>query len=601
MLYLIRIVCLACGVILPQLASANVAVLANRTVSAINVELREIGTSSRNMIIQSGDSQPVFFQHAMQIRFGDVLQPQQLLLQPGCAYFFRRGASDKQLQLEQIGLGESSAKPATGSSTIVVAKRDPVTISVKLFADENEPTHRSIWEPKLRKRVVEASQILERHSGVRLNIVEVGTWDSDEKQHNFLLSLREFEKEVETEPGQLAIGFSSQYRASRGRAHLGVTRQPMHSHILLKERSRDLLEGERLELLVHELGHYLGASHSPEPQSVMRPVLTRGLQRSVGARIQFDPVNALVMGLIADDMRQHGVRDFRKLSKPTRERLKQIYGVLQQAIPHDPAARQFIRALNLISRAQRVPVVRPRPAQRTPPLAQDTRKILEGLLVVANELNHGAQADGAQLSGDELTNAYVRQAAQSATRLRSANAKRALLLALGIFMDSTDTLRTFPGTATFVGQVESAEQHTDRVDQMGEPTMRDRSDLVKHFFVSAHLVVVGGAEAAAKAGLAKEMLDSQGGTGFSFIDMAANHAGIVFAERLLEDQLKLSELGATFHVDDFLPTLRGLEEGLTSTELQEKFGGDDQPTISKAIENIEARVLRLPVYDRPSE
>ncbi|NOZ40163.1 MAG: matrixin family metalloprotease [Planctomycetes bacterium] len=584
--------------------------LANRTVATISVEIVRAGKLPEDLTIPSGDSQPVFFQSSLQVRFGDMLKRHQFALQAGNAYFFVRGADGEALRLEQIGLGEEAQDAKTlrvknqkdkknlpGSATKKGRKKvpdtfDPVTITVKILADDNEPTHRRIWEPKLRQRIAEASEILERQSGVRLKVVEVTTWKSNKKQRNFSQTLREFERNVKTQPAQLAIGFSSQYQAARGRSHLGVTRWPMHTHILLRERSRNLLEAEKLELLVHELGHYLGASHSPEPQSVMRPMLTRGQQRGVGSRIQFDPVNALIIAMIGEEMRQHGVRDVRKISKPTIQRLRQIYGILKQAMPHDPAAQQYLRILNLVSAPKQVANTLPKSAAL---LLHDTRKVLSHLVTVAQQ----QQAASEKISSDELTNLYVQQAALSATNLRSGNAKQAMLLALGIFMDDTHTLRTAPLLGTFIGRVESEQQYSERLEIMGNPTMRERSDLTKHFFVSAHLVVAGGKLATVSAGLAKEMKDSQGGTGFSFIDMAANRAGIVFAEHVLAGKISLDDLARKFHVDDYLPTLRGLEEGLTADDLQKNYGGAGQPTLAEEIDQIEQRVLDLPAYDRP--
>jgi len=600
-------------------------VLANRTVSTITVEVIHGGELPKNLTIPSGDSQPVFFRNLLQVRFGESLQRQHFSLQAGSAYFFARGADGETLQLERIGLGEQETPGGIQSRESRVPGKamprlplvsghltlDSTTIAIKLLADDNEPTHRRIWEPKLRQRIAAASQVLQRQAGVRLKVVEVATWESDEKQKNFAQTLREFERKVNKGPAQLVIGFSSQYQAARGRSHLGVTRWPMHTHILLRERSRNLLETEKIELLVHELGHYLGASHSPEPQSVMRPVLTRGQQRGVGSRIQFDPVNALIIAMIGEEMRQHGVRSVRQLSKPTVRRLKQIYGVLELTMPHDPAARQYLRILDLMSVPKKqVTDTRPQPI---PPLVKETRQILTQLLVTAgqqrhnntlknnalknNASNNNASKEDAVLSGDELTNLYVRQAASTASRLRSTNAKRAMLLALGIFMDDTDTLRSVPGIGSFIGRVESEQQRDERIEVMGNPTMRERSDLTKHFFVSAHLVVAGGKLATVSAGLAKEMKDAQGGTGFSFVDMAANRAGIAFAEHMLADNFSLPELARRFHVDDYLPSLRGLEEDLTSADLQNNYGGEDQTTVAEEIDQIEQRVLELPVYD----
>ena len=602
-LYFLRLCCflLACLFAFP--AWAKVVVLANRTVSSITVGVVREGKLPKNLTIPSGDSQPVFFQRSLQVRFGKGLPQQQFPLHASSAYFFVRGEDGETLRLEQIGLGEqpkgvesresrvkSQGKPSSplvsGLSTL-----DSSTITVKILADENEPTHRRVWEPKLRKRVAEASKILERHSGIRLKVVEVTTWESDEKQRDFRQTLREFEQNVKTQPAQLAIGFSSQYKAARGRSHLGVTRWPMHTHILLRERSRNLLEAEKIELLVHELGHYLGASHSPEPQSVMRPLLTRGLQRGVGARIQFDPVNALIIAIMGEEIRQHGMRNIKMLSKPTSARLRQIYEVLQQTMPRDPAAQQYIKILDRISAPKAT--AQQRATLPAAPLVQDTRKVLAALISIAQQqsiLKEGT-------TGDELTNKYVRQAAQSASRLRSANAQRAMLLALGIFLDDTRTLRSVPGIGSFIKSVESDAQRNQRIKLMGTPTMRDRADLTKHFFVSAHLVVVGGKSATSAAGLAKEMKDAQGGTGFSFVDMAANQAGIAFAEHVLSGALPLAELARGFHVDDYLPTLRGLKEGYTSADLQKNYGGEDQTTLAEEIDQIKQRVLDLPAYD----
>ncbi len=570
---------------------AEVTVLANRTISTITVEVIRSGELPKNLAIRSGESLPVFFQRSLQVRFGQGLSRQEYALQANSAYFFLRTAASDTLQLEQIGLGESTEKSQTPVAPKLGRLQPAVTIGVKLLVDEDEPTHRKIWEPKLRNRIAKASAIIERQSGVRLKIVAVETWASDDKQHNFSQTLREFERKVKPKPSQLAIGFSSQFRATRGRTHMGGTRWPLHSHILLKERSRNLLEAERLELLVHELGHYLGASHSPEPQSVMRPLLTRGPQRGVGSRIQFDPVNALLMAMTGDEMRRNGVRSVANLSPRTVLRMEQIYRVLQETMPYDPAARQYLR---ILARAKAPPQADEAEQPLVTPLVKETRDILEHLLQVAHRQN---EAGAEPYVGDELTNFYVRQACQAAGRSRSANSKRAMLLALGIFMDDGQMLRSFPGTGAFIRAVESESQREERLRVMGKPTMRERRDLVKHFFVSAHLVVVGGAKTTAGAGLAKEMLDARGGTGFSFIDMAANRAGILFAERLLVKKLSLAKLSRGFHVDDYLPTLVGLKEGLTTEDLQKSFGGPGQPTVVQQLDQIEQRVLSLPVYD----
>ena len=122
------------------------------------------------------------------------------------------------------------------------------------------------------KRVAEASTILEAQVRMRLEVVGVQTWKSNNRTTKFIESLSEFEKAVDPFPGRLVIGFTSQYHVPKGRVHLGGTRGPLHTHILIREWSKHVGESERLELLVHELGHYFGSAHSPEKASVMRPI-----------------------------------------------------------------------------------------------------------------------------------------------------------------------------------------------------------------------------------------------------------------------------------------------------------------------------------------
>ena len=120
---------------------------------------------------------------------------------------------------------------------------------------------------------------------------------------------------------------------------------PFRSHILIREWALHVSEAERLELLIHELGHHLGAAHSPEPDSVMRPILGDRRARRLSFPIRFDAVNTLAMNLLAEEIRLRNVRSIADLSIPTRTRLRQVFTQLAYALPKDPAARQYLRLL----------------------------------------------------------------------------------------------------------------------------------------------------------------------------------------------------------------------------------------------------------------
>jgi len=564
-------------------AAAEVAVLSNRTGREIIVDVTPGGGTAHALAIGSGDSRPVFFQRMATVRFGNRFATQSQELVSGAAYFFASEADGQTLRMERIGLGPSDSQPKELAPFNPNAHFNSavVTIPIKIAVDDDEPTHRTVWEPRLRDRIEQASKVLEQYCGVKLLVVSVANWESDDKVRDFSRSMAEFEREVPATPAMLVVGFSSQYDFTVGPVHMGGSRGPLHPHILLKERAPNLREPEKLELLVHELSHFLGASHSPEPTSVMRPMLSISQLRSAGAKIYIDPVNTLLMSLMSDELRQGGVKTFADVSDSTKQRMLEIYQILQQALPGDPAAIQYQRILGF---------------SNSPQLSQEVRALLGQLTQFARYEQARADKAGVPIAGDDLTARYVREAAAIAAEIDSPDAAKAMFLALGIFMDDSATLRTFPGTSSLVTQAETDEQRRNRLSVLGRPAMQGRPDIAKHFFVSAHLLVALGGGAARSAGLAKETLDAQGGSGFSFADMAANRAGIIFAEKVLAGQITLDQIANSFTVDKFLPAIDDLAEGLNAKKLRSKLSNDAQGNLSAELQRIEQRILDLPIY-----
>jgi hypothetical protein len=217
-----------------------------------------------------------------------------------------------------------------------------VVLRVKILVDEEEATRPNIWHKRLTDRVNKASEIISRYADVKLAVQSYGTWDSDDSIQDFSQSLRELEREVKPSPAQIVIGFSSQYRFQYGRNHLGGTRGPMNPYVLIRENARTVLEPERLEVLVHELGHFLGAAHSGRPQSVMRPVVGDGQARAKSYQIAFDPHNAEILRMVSGELRNRRVRGFHQLSATTLKKLRPHYAALVQEAPDDPAAARFL-------------------------------------------------------------------------------------------------------------------------------------------------------------------------------------------------------------------------------------------------------------------
>ena len=367
------VICLA---VWQRCATAAVAILANRTSSPIRFTSQSLfpqasrSADTKGALEKSPDDSQRHERHVVQpgecialsVETGQRLSIHGAdfggyELQPYHVYYF--GATRaKTIELREIGLHAAQEPqnarrpPFIGAgSDLAAAQSDEDeaqhnrrrTIRVAVFADDEERAVDQLWKKRFQDRIAAASQILERSCGMRLAVQSFGRWESDDRVNDFDLSLREFERNVK-KPAEahVAIGFSSQYTITRGRTHLGGTHGPMNSHILLREWSQHVSEPERLELLVHELGHFLGSVHSPESNSVMRSVLGDRQARARAFRIAFDPVNALAMSIVGEEIRDRGISSFAQLSEPARARLEGIYTTLAQALPDDPAAASYL-------------------------------------------------------------------------------------------------------------------------------------------------------------------------------------------------------------------------------------------------------------------
>jgi hypothetical protein len=96
-------------------------------------------------------------------------------------------------------------------------------------------------------------------------------------------------------------------------------------------------------------------------------------------------------------------------------------------------------------------------------------------------------------------------------------------------------------------------------------------------------------------GIAKEMADSlPGGSGFSFVDMAANEAGIRLAVVATQDSRSARRLQFRLLTSDrsyrFVPEIAGLPEGLSLTDFQAQYGGLGGEKSRELFREIEQRI-----------
>ncbi len=195
------------------------------------------------------------------------------------------------------------------------------------------------------------------------------------------------------------------------------------------------------------------------------------------------------------------------------------------------------------------------------------------------------------------------------------NASLDLLKGIFAFAE-TNTLKSgTPGLENTIAlQVLSLYTIGQRLDRFLKPELRkaiklhnrtklsfhNRQDLVKHFFVSAALTVSGGSKFASLVGLAKEIDDSQGGSGFSFADLAADKAGVRFGEHSIASDKKAMEfqkkIRAIRHEKELMPSISNLPERIMELEFKRQYKDLDSKSYKLINTEINKRLKQCWLY-----
>lgn len=587
--YLRSLVCLLLQlsflIIAQNYCKAAVAIVANNTDGPVQFSVINPDGKQQKYSIERTDVIPIPVADKLGIEYLADGKPHRYLLQANTIECFV--STDNTLELRTISLpaapDENKNLPPPKARNI---DHGIFTIAVKILVDDDQPAIQKIWEKELRERIADASAIFEHHCGVRFEVKAVDTWQSDNEITDFEKSLQEFERKVNPSPAQVAIGFTSQYSIPKGLIHLGGTRGPLYPYILIREWSQHVTKSERLEILVHEMGHFLGASHTADIDSVMRPQLGDRRSHSTNFRIGFDPLNTLAMNLVADELRSGEYRIFPLMPSDTKRILKRIYFALGKDIPKDPAASHYIEMLNIPLTATNIQPKKPSG------MVAYTKTVVSAVEEAAR-INNKAIAE---LKGDMMTELLIRRAAADAAKNPPAFAPQAFLLGIGIALDDSKLLRETPLLGDFVREIEPDDARDRRIAVLGKTTILGRQDLAQHFVVSCALTARFGPSLAEKAGLAKEVSDAQGGSGFSFKDLAADMAGVAFASQVRNGKLKLEKLANSFKISDFMPKSDDLKENISWDEFTKEYGSLSDDRFLQVRNLIQRRIQSLPEY-----
>jgi hypothetical protein len=185
----------------------------------------------------------------------------------------------------------ADAKPAHAWN---VGKRREVLVRA---ACDEEFRAQDGWDRRVRRRIEQVSDVFEKRFGIRWVLRDVVEWTSDDSAPTLDVLLLQLERDVPKRGVELVIGFSGQrhakgeardYRAAGAAAYLGDT-------VIVRDSESDTGWGWNRGVLVHELGHVLGAWHSGDRNSVMQP----GGDEDVGYE-DFDPQSAAMIEFVRD-------------------------------------------------------------------------------------------------------------------------------------------------------------------------------------------------------------------------------------------------------------------------------------------------------------
>lgn len=173
----------------------------------------------------------------------------------------------------------------------------------------------------------------------------------------------------------------------------------------------------------------------------------------------------------------------------------------------------------------------------------------------------------------------------------AAAANRAALVALAMFVVDPAARRLADAGAGQAAPCKPAPPYV---------TLAGRNDLAKHFILSAALGSTMGPQFTRAMGEWKELDDSlPGGSGFSFVDLAADRAGLAIG-RAAGDEATADKLGRQLALAGeatiFPVRALGFAEGMSEDAFRARFGALDTTPYAQAVEQVDRTLRLLPLF-----
>ncbi|RLA48911.1 MAG: hypothetical protein DRQ97_02630 [Gammaproteobacteria bacterium] len=226
-------------------------------------------------------------------------------------------------------------------------------------------------------------------------------------------------------------------------------------------------------------------------------------------------------------------------------------------------------------------------ASRFPPGEQErVVQYYEYLVRLAEQGDHSGRSLSAYLTPLMVAAANRRERSSAVAE------NRAVIWALTIYF-------SYGEFETLVGDLVSSQRALVRPPS--GVTLGGRRDLMAHFIYSAGITLATQQGIGIAAGEFKELLDSgNGGSGFSFADLAADRAGVQFVTTATSNEPAARRLQQGIVANNseaaFFPDISGLAEGLSDVQFRRQYGSTQSENYRKQVALIDQRIARLPVY-----
>ena len=192
-----------------------------------------------------------------------------------------------------------------------------------------------------------------------------------------------------------------------------------------------------------------------------------------------------------------------------------------------------------------------------------------------------------------LREGMARAREQSETAQDAVLHNKAVILALAVYVGHHRV-------GTLVGDIQP------NADKALKPrrgaVLHNRNDLARHFIISAALELLSEEGMSLAIGEFKELMDrGNGGSGYSFVDLAADMSGNEFAQVATEISTAVDVQNAMARIQselEIIPAIDGLPEGLSKQAFIEQYERVDSMAYLKEVKEIKRRINLLPLYQR---